>query len=47
MEYFSPLYWIMEKHTESKKDKQHLSSASAKKTRGGKECATFGCYNTF
>ena len=37
----------MEKHTESKKDKQHLSSASAKKTRGGKECAAFGCYNTF
>ena len=47
MEHFSPLYWIIEKHTESEKDKQHLSSASAKKTRGGKECAAFGCSNTF
>ena len=39
----------MEKHAESKKDIQLLSTsfASAKKTRRGKECATFGCSNTF
>ena len=37
----------MEKHTESEKDTQPLSSASAKKTRRGKECAAFGCSNTF
>ena len=32
-------YWIMEKHTESEKDTQTLSSASGRKTRTGKECA--------
>ena len=37
----------MEKNTESEKDMQPLSSASAKKTRKGKECAVFGCSNTF
>ena len=37
----------MEKHTESGKDTQPLSSASTKKTRRGKECAAFGCSNTF
>ena len=37
----------MEKHTESEKDTQPLSSASPKKTRGGKECAAFGCSDTF
>ena len=38
---------MIKKHTESQKDTQPLSSASAKKTRGGKECAVFGCSNTF
>ena len=37
----------MEKHTESEKETQPLSSASTKKTRRGKECAAFGCSNTF
>ena len=37
----------MEKHTESEKNTQSLSSASSKKTRGGKECAAFGCSDTF
>ena len=37
----------MEWHVESEKDIQPLSSASAKKTRRGKECATFGCSDTF
>ena len=37
----------MEKHTEIEKDSQPLSSASAKKTRRGQECAAFGCSNTF
>ena len=37
----------MEKHTESEKDTQPLSSASAKRTRGGKGYAAFGCSNTF
>ena len=36
----------MEKHAESQKDTQSLSSASAKKTRTGKECAAFGCSHT-
>ena len=47
MENFSLLYWIMEKHKESKKDTQPLSSVSVKKTRIGKECAALGCSNTF
>ena len=37
----------MEKHTVGGKDTQPLSSTSAKKTRRGKECAAFGCANTF
>ena len=37
----------MEKHVESEKDRQSLPSASTKKTREGKECAAFGCSNTF
>ena len=37
----------MEKHSESEKDMQPLSTASAKKTRRGKECVAFGCSNTF
>lgn len=37
----------MEKHTESKKDTQPLSSSLAKKTRRGKESAAFGCSNIF
>ena len=37
----------MEKHTESEKDTQRLSSASGKKSRRGKECAAFGWFNTF
>ena len=37
----------MEKHTESEKDTQRLSSASAKKTSRDKECAASGCFNTF
>ena len=37
----------MEKHTESEKNTQPLLSASAKKTRRSKECAAFGCSNTF
>ena len=37
----------MDKHTKSETDTQPLSSASAKKTRRGKECAAFGCSNTF
>ena len=47
MEDFSLLYWIMKKHTESEKDTQPLSSASAKRTRRGKECTAFGCSNAF
>ena len=31
----------------SEKDTQPLFSASAKKTRRGKECAAFGCSNIF
>ena len=37
----------MGKHTESAKDTKPYSSASAKKTSRGKECAAFGCSNTF
>ena len=37
----------MEKYREKEKDTQPLSSASAKKIRRGKECAAFGCSNTF
>ena len=37
----------MDKNTESEKDTQPLSSASAKKTSRGKECAAFECSNTF
>ena len=37
----------MEKHAENKKDTQPLSSASAKKTRRGKEYAASGCSNEF
>ena len=37
----------MEKHAESEKDTQFLSSASTNKTRRGKECAAFGCSNAF
>ena len=37
----------MEKYTESKEDTQLLSSVSARKTRRGKECATFRRSNTF
>ena len=47
MDNFSLLCWIMEKHKESKKDTQPLSSVSVKKTRIGKECAALGCPNTF
>ena len=37
----------MKKLTLGEKDTQPLSSASAKKTTRGKECAAFGCSNTF
>ena len=37
----------MEEHTESEKDTQPLSSALTKKTSRSKECAAFGCSNTF
>ena len=47
MEGFSLLHWIKENYTENEKDTQLLSSASAKKTRRGKESAAFGCPNTF
>ena len=33
----------MEKYTENKEDTKTLSSASAKKTRRGKECGYFSC----
>ena len=45
MEDFTLLYGIMEKHAESEKDTQPLSSA--KKTSWVKECAAFGYSNTF
>ena len=35
------------KYAESKKDTQCLFSASAEKTKRGKECADYGCSNTF
>ena len=47
MEDFYLLYWIIKKHTENKKNMQHLSSVSAEKSREGKECAAFECSNTF
>ena len=47
MENFSLLYWIAEKHIESEKDTQPLSSVPAKRTGEGKECAALGCSKTF
>ena len=37
----------MKKQTEIEKAAQPLSSAAAKKTKRGKECAAFGFSNTF
>ena len=37
----------MKKYSESGKNTQPLSSTPAKKTRRGKECAAFGCSNSF